>query len=164
LRELSLDCAAPAGRTAAEPRKRFWVGAAKLLGLYASYYRFIPALYIALAFFVIPWNILGVSIELSANPPIGITLLVAELLAVGVFEFWWLIGIPMGQPGCFRVLSKELRKQREEELIAANAALAAGPASSTGKIKQQNEDAPNDEMSAPKDEMPDRPVFVTITV
>merc|ERR1712217_1003760 len=95
------------------PMRRVPLGAARLLGLYASYYRFVPGLYILVAFVLLPWMILGISLELSANVVIGAILLVVVLVAFGVFEFWWLIGIPIGKPGHLKVLSTEGRKRRK---------------------------------------------------
>merc|ERR1711976_860145 len=104
------------------------LAAAKLLGLYASYYRFVPALYLLVAFVFIPGICLAMSELFKASVAGGAFVLLLLLGAVGFFEVAWWRGIPLnkapldGTPVCFKVLSKE---QREEGVLALEAANAA---------------------------------------
>merc|ERR1712061_165747 len=99
------------------------LGAAKLLGLYASYYRFVPGLYILVAFILVPGTCLGISQLFEVSVSIGAIVLVLVLACFSAFEFWWLIGYPIGNAGAYKVLSKEERAKGEAELSAANDAL-----------------------------------------
>jgi len=108
------------------PMRQVPLGAAKLLGLYASFYRLFPALYIFVAFVTVPGVSLLISMVFNVNVFGGIALLLTTLCILGVFEFWWLIGYPIGNPGCFKVLSKEDRERGEAELKIANEAIMRG--------------------------------------
>merc|ERR1712048_630134 len=104
------------------------LAAAKLLGLYASYFRFVPALYLLVAFVVVPGICLAMSVLFKASVAGGVFVLLLLLGAVGFFEVLWWRGIPLnkaplvGTPLCFKVLSKA---QREEGVLALEAANAA---------------------------------------
>merc|ERR1712046_446372 len=97
-------------------------------GLYASYFRFVPALYLLAAFVFLPGICLAMSALFKASVAGGVFVLLLLLGAVGFFEVAWWKGIPLnkapldGTPVCFRVLSKE---QREEGVLALEAANAA---------------------------------------
>eukprot|EP00929_Paragymnodinium_shiwhaense_P091739 TRINITY_DN5163_c1_g1_i1.p1 TRINITY_DN5163_c1_g1~~TRINITY_DN5163_c1_g1_i1.p1 ORF type:complete len:635 (+),score=143.34 TRINITY_DN5163_c1_g1_i1:73-1977(+) len=91
----------------APPMRRVPLGAAELLGLYASFYRYVPGLYIAVAFLLVPGVALAVSMLLVASFPAGIVSMVAILLAVLSFIYWWVV-----REGCYQVLSKENRENR----------------------------------------------------
>jgi len=99
------------------------IGAARLLGLYASHYRFVPGLYILVAFVLIPLVCLGISAIFNISFVGGIVAAVLALLILGVFEYLWCVGYPSGQPWCYRVLSREARAEGERELAAANAVI-----------------------------------------
>jgi len=96
--------------------RRVPLGAARLLGLYASFYRFVPALYILVAFVVVPGVALGISALFDASVAGGVVVLLLVLGALGGFEFWW---IRMG--GCYKVLSAEQRETQQEALEADDA-------------------------------------------
>jgi len=104
------------------------LAAAKLLGLYASYFRFVPGLYLLAAFVVLPGICLAMSALFKASVAGGVFVLLLLLGAVGFFEVAWWRGIPLnkapldGTPLCFQVLSKA---QREEGVLALEAANAA---------------------------------------
>merc|ERR1719491_1281630 len=89
-----------------KPMRQIPLGAAKLLGLYASYYRYVPGLYILIMFVIMPCMCLAISALFDANVAIGTTVLALVLASFGAFEFWWIIGYPIGQPGSYKVLSK----------------------------------------------------------
>jgi len=86
------------------------LAAARLLGLYASFYRATPACYILLAFVVAPALLLGLSALFDASVAGGVVVLLLLLGALGGFEFWW---VWLG--GCYRLLSKEARETGAEE-------------------------------------------------
>jgi len=106
-----------------KPMRQIPLGAAKLLGLYASYYRYVPGLYILIMFVMTPCMCLAISALFDANVAIGTTVLALVLASFGAFEFWWIIGYPIGQPGSYKVLPKEEREKGAAELAAANAAI-----------------------------------------
>jgi len=95
--------------------------AAQTLGLYASFYKSVPGLYILVAFVGIPGVVLLVSIAFGVHVALGVVLLALVLIATAVFELWWWKGIPLGNPGSFRALSKEQRKQAADDLLESNA-------------------------------------------
>jgi len=97
--------------------RRIPLMAARLLGNYASYYRWLPAAYIAVTFVVIPGIFIGVSQTFYASIGGGVVLLLFVLACLGVFEFWWWKGIGAKGPGCYLALSKEQREQGEKELV-----------------------------------------------
>merc|ERR1712228_965708 len=107
--------------------RRIPIAGARLLGLYASYYRFFPILYIFTSFVVVPGLCVSVSELFKASVAGGVIVLILILGAVGGFEFAWLRGIPLnkppldGTPICMKVLTKE---QREEGVIALEVANA----------------------------------------
>lgn len=103
------------------PMRQIPLNAAKTLGLYASFYRFVPVVYILVAFVVIPGIFLAVSAIIDASVAGGIIVLLFVLAGLGVFEYMWWIGYPAGNPLCYRVLSKESREEGEKALAAANA-------------------------------------------
>lgn len=96
--------------------RRIPLAAARLLGNYASYYRWVPAAYIAVTFVAIPGIFIGVSQTFYASIGGGVVLLLFVLLCLGVFEFWWWKGIGPKGPGCYLALSAEQREQGEKEL------------------------------------------------
>jgi len=106
-----------------KPMRQVPLGAAKLLGLYASYYRFVPGLYILIAFVMMPGMCLAISALFDVSVAAGSTVLALALASLGAFEFWWMIGYPIGQPGAYKVLSKDEREKGAAQLAAANAAI-----------------------------------------
>merc|ERR1711972_617669 len=104
------------------------LNAARLLGLYASFYRFTPILYILTMFVVVPLVFLGVSAIINASAAAGVIVFLLVLAALGFGVFMWSFGYPFTKEGehalRYRVLSKEQRKEGEEELAKANAELA----------------------------------------
>jgi len=96
------------------------LGAARLLGLYASYFRFVPILYLLIAFVGVPGICLLINATFQASVAGGVVFLLIMLIALGVFEFMWLVGIPIGRPLYLKVLSKEQREQGKRDLLQAN--------------------------------------------
>jgi len=92
---------------------------AALLGRYASYYRFVPALYIVVVFLVLPAVFLAISQLFYVSLAGGIVALVVFLAAIAVLEFWWWKGFS-GKSGALMILSEEQRYQGHKELVAAN--------------------------------------------
>jgi len=105
--------------------RQFPLGAARLLGLYASYYRITPLLYILVMFILVPLIFLGVSAAIDASVAGGVILFLFVLTGIGVGAFFWSVGYPMdGEHAlCYKVLSKEQRKDGEEELAKVTADL-----------------------------------------
>jgi len=101
--------------------RRFPLGAARLLGLYASFYRFVPLLYILLAFVAIPSLALGVSALLSASLAGGLVLLLFLLGAFAAFQYWW-----VWREGCYRVISKEDRGKGQADAERDQRAILEG--------------------------------------
>ncbi|CAE7201453.1 Slc34a2 [Symbiodinium natans] len=89
------------------------IGAAKMLGFYASYWRMVPLLYIFVMFLVVPGAALGISLLFGASLAAGITTLVAAIAGLAAFLVWWNTG------GCYRVVSRAEREARELEKKAA---------------------------------------------
>merc|ERR1711920_1194598 len=112
------------------PMRRIPLNAAKLLGLYASFYRFAPVTYILVAFVAIPGIALLIGAAMDASVVLGVILLLLVLALVGTFEFLWLRGLPegTGPPAlqgalCYKVLSQEQREEGKKALQAANDAI-----------------------------------------
>jgi len=99
----------------APPMRRIPLNAAKTLGLYASYYRAVPAIYIAVCFVIIPGIALGISALFGASVAGGVIVLIIVLAALGGFIFWWTF-----KGGCYKVITKEQREERLQELERAN--------------------------------------------
>jgi len=100
--------------------RRVPLAAAKLLGLYASFYRFVPALYILVAFVLLPALFLGLSAVWDASVGGGVVLLIFILVVFVVFELLWLVGWPVGSPLCYKVLSKDSREEGRKALEKAD--------------------------------------------
>lgn len=99
---------------------------ARTLGTYAANYRFVPPLYILVAFIGMPGLFLGLSQSFYFHVALGVVLLLIIIAVLGVFEFWWWKGIPGvagGECGAFKVLSQEEREKTRKELIDTQAAL-----------------------------------------
>merc|ERR1712039_967243 len=112
------------------PMRRIPLGAAKLLGLYASYFKLAPITYILTAFVAIPGICLLIGAAIEASAVGGVILLLLVLAMVGTFEFLWLRGLPegTGPPAlqgalCYKVLSEEQREEGRKALEKANAEL-----------------------------------------
>jgi sodium-dependent phosphate cotransporter len=108
------------------------LNAAKLLGLYASYFRFLPIVYILFAFVCVPGIGLLVGATIDASVGGGIVLLLFVLGLVGAFVFIWVVGFPVDMAGpeaiprgplCYKVLTKEQREEGVKELEEADAEL-----------------------------------------
>merc|ERR1712203_288155 len=74
--------------------RRIPLGAAKLLGLYASYFKFVPALYIFTGFVVVPGVCLLMSALFKASTAGGVIVLLLLLGLFSLFEVAWWRGIP----------------------------------------------------------------------
>merc|ERR1712232_731198 len=105
--------------------RRVPINAARLLGLYASYYRFVPPLYILVMFVAVPGVGLGISAVFDVSVIGGVFLLLFVLMVLSVSIFLWVHGYPLGGENalCYKVLSKEDREKGIAELAAANAAI-----------------------------------------
>jgi len=90
--------------------------AARTLGLYASYFRFVPAAYIMTMFVVLPAILLAVSAVGDASVAGGVILFLLFVAAVIGFVYWW-----VWMEGCYKVLSKEQREEGLAELAKAQA-------------------------------------------
>merc|ERR1711988_1789143 len=115
--------------------RRVVVNAACLLGLYASFYRFVPLIYILVMFLAVPSICLGISLLFGASLSAGIAVLLLTLAALGAFLTWWNRG------GCYRVLSKEQRESHELELR-----MEEGKTVSEAALEPQEKPAPEDGM------------------
>lgn len=111
------------------PMRRVVVSAAKLLGFYASYWRFVPLAYILVMFLAVPGLCLAISILYGASLAAGIVCTVLALLALTAIIAWWNTG------GCYRVVSKEARQQREIEVAERAAAEKEEPIEAVQEIE-----------------------------
>jgi len=93
------------------------LNAARTLGLYASYYRFVPIIYIFAAFVILPGICLGISALYDQSVAGGVIVTVVFVFALIGFEVFWCI------KGCYLVLSKEQRENRATELKLADSTL-----------------------------------------
>eukprot|EP00441_Pelagodinium_beii_P040340 CAMPEP_0197636494 /NCGR_PEP_ID=MMETSP1338-20131121/11980_1 /TAXON_ID=43686 ORGANISM="Pelagodinium beii, Strain RCC1491" /NCGR_SAMPLE_ID=MMETSP1338 /ASSEMBLY_ACC=CAM_ASM_000754 /LENGTH=575 /DNA_ID=CAMNT_0043208731 /DNA_START=41 /DNA_END=1768 /DNA_ORIENTATION=- len=89
--------------------RRVVVNAACLLGLYASFWRLVPLLYILVMFLAVPAVALGISLLFGISLAAGVVVLFLTLTALGTFLVWWNKG------GCYKVLSKKQRESRDEQ-------------------------------------------------
>merc|ERR1712190_654036 len=99
------------------PMRRIPLAAAELLGLYASYFRIVPAVYLGIAFVVVPGLCLGVSEIFKASVGGGVVVLLILVSLLACFEILWLRGFAFGDypllngtPWCFKVLSQQQRE------------------------------------------------------
>merc|ERR1712038_158533 len=88
------------------------LGAARLLGLYAAHFRFVPLAYLLFAFVLVPGVCLGIVALYVQSVWAGSALLLALVVAVVVFEVAWIVGIPRGNALCYKVLPKEVRDRK----------------------------------------------------
>merc|ERR1719411_1567499 len=103
------------------------LGGASLLGLYASYYRGAPLIYILFTFVCVPGMFMGVSAAFDASVAGGVILLLIIVSTLGAFEYWWIC-----RGGCYKVLPEEARKRGKEELATAIRGMQEEPAEGTG--------------------------------
>jgi sodium-dependent phosphate cotransporter len=104
--------------------RRIPVAGAKILGLYSCQYRVTPLVYICLCFLILPAIAFGIMEVFAASVGGGIVVALAFLAALAVFIVWWNFGIPLGNAGCYRLMSKEAREKFERELLEDNARIA----------------------------------------
>jgi len=97
------------------PMRRVALSLSKTLGLYASFYRFVPILYIIITFVILPGIALGVSALWDYNLAGGIALLCVLALALIAFIAFWCM------KGRFMVLTPDQRLERQKELADDNA-------------------------------------------
>jgi len=87
------------------------IGLACRLGMYASFYRWVPLAYILTAFLLVPALALGITQLFERSCLVGaIALCVCALGAAAVLVWWNLLG------GAYMVLSKEARKEHDDEM------------------------------------------------
>lgn len=110
----------------APPMRRVPIQAAALLGLYASVYRFAPAIYLLVAFVAAPGIGLAISATFNASIGGGVVLLLFVIALISAFVFMWVHGYPLGGENalCYKVLSKEDRLKGAADLIEANKEVA----------------------------------------
>merc|ERR1740121_2469474 len=78
------------------PMRRIPLAAAELLGLYASYFRIVPAVYLFVAFVITPGICLGVSELFKASVGGGVVILLLLISLLICFEILWLRGLAVG--------------------------------------------------------------------
>jgi len=89
--------------------------AALTLGLYASFYRFVPVLYVFVAFVILPGAALGISLAFDASVIGGVVLTLLALAAIAAFVVWWnFLG------GAYCALSKETRELHDASKYSDN--------------------------------------------
>jgi sodium-dependent phosphate cotransporter len=112
--------------------RRIPLAASRILGIYASFFKWFPPVYILSAFLITPGILLGASEAVKANIAGGVIFIFILLVWIGLFGFAWLKGFKMGAsptldgtPLCYKVLSKEKREEATRDLAAANEAVVA---------------------------------------
>mmetsp|Transcript_37959 Transcript_37959/g.47046 ORF Transcript_37959/g.47046 Transcript_37959/m.47046 type:complete len:538 (-) Transcript_37959:87-1700(-) len=90
--------------------RRVVIKAACTLGFYASYWRFVPLLYILVMFVAVPGITLAISLLYDASVIGGIVVTLLALGAVAGLVFWWV------RIGCYKVVSQEEREARRAEM------------------------------------------------
>jgi sodium-dependent phosphate cotransporter len=103
--------------------RNFPLRGAEILGMYASFFRWVPLAYIFVAFVIIPLIFLGVAELFKASLAAGFVVLFLLLVAFAVFEYAWWVGIPKGNALSLKVLSEDQREEGRRALEAANAKL-----------------------------------------
>jgi sodium-dependent phosphate cotransporter len=91
--------------------RRIPLGGSRLLGLYASHFKIVPVLFVFIGYVLIPGVSLGIGALFGVSTVGGVVVLLLVLAAVGVFEYAWWVGIPAGEPLCYKILSKEERER-----------------------------------------------------
>jgi len=94
--------------------RRIPLGAARLLGLYASFFPYVPLIYILIAFIFLPAVVLGVSALFGASVAAGVVVTAILVLAFAVFEYLWIVGYPRGNALCYKVLPLADRSNGEK--------------------------------------------------
>jgi len=97
------------------------LAAARLLGLYAANFRFVPVAYLVFAFLLVPGVFFGIGAVFSVSVGGGMVLLLVVLAGMAIFEVAWIRGIPSGNALCYKVLSEEAREKAKRNLEQANA-------------------------------------------
>jgi len=95
--------------------RRVPLTAAKTLGLYASYFRFVPLLYIIVSFVIFPGIFLGVSAIFDASITGGVIVTLVILALLSLLVYWW-----VKLEGCYKVLSAEDREEGRRALEQAD--------------------------------------------
>ena len=90
--------------------RRVVIQAACTLGFYASYWRFVPLIYILVMFVAVPGLCLLISLLYSASVAGGVVVTLLALGALGGLIFWWY------KFGCYKVVSQEERDARKAEM------------------------------------------------
>ena len=86
------------------------IKAACTLGFYASYWRFVPLIYILTMFVAVPGISLAISLLYTASVAAGIVVTLLALAGVAALIFWWV------KVGCYKVVSQEERDARKAEM------------------------------------------------
>ena len=86
------------------------IKAACTLGFYASYWRFVPLIYILTMFVAVPGISLAISLLYTASVAAGIVVTLLALGGVAGLIFWWV------KVGCYKVVSQEERDARKAEM------------------------------------------------
>ncbi|CAJ1421874.1 unnamed protein product [Effrenium voratum] len=94
----------------APPMRRVIINAACTLGFYASYWRFVPLIYILVMFLAVPGVTLAISLLYQASVAGGIVLTILALgVVAGLAVWWWRVG-------CYKVVSQEERELRRAQV------------------------------------------------
>lgn len=94
---------------------------ARTLGLYSAQYRWSPLAYVLVTFLIVPAVAFGVMESYVASIALGVILTLLVVAAVAAWAVWWNVGIPVGNAGCYKLLSKEDREKLDRELLEDNA-------------------------------------------
>jgi len=100
---------------------------ARLMGLYASKFKFFPLVYILICFVLIPGICFIIREVFMASLGGGIVCSLFVLACFCAFMFAWLVGIPkdgVKEPLCYKVMSKEEREEKKRQLAEASGELA----------------------------------------
>ena len=89
------------------------INAACTLGFYASYWRFVPLIYILVMFLAVPGVVLSISLLYQASVAGGVVVTILALgVVAGLIVWWWRVG-------CYKVVSQEERELRRAQIEEA---------------------------------------------
>jgi len=108
------------------PMRNIPLEGARLLGVYAAHYKFLPPLYILVMFVCVPGVCFLIRAIFLASVAAGVIVLLLVLAGFVAFEYMWWIGMPGDEPLCYKVLSREDRAAEAENAENAETPGAAG--------------------------------------
>ena len=120
--------------------RRVPLSGARLLGLYESYFRWLPVVCILFVFVCLPALGLGISAFIDVSVAGAVIVLLLVCAAFGFFCFMWNHGYPLGGENalCYKVLSKADRDKGAMELAAANLAVLGSVEQEPSKGAENN--------------------------